>query len=221
MKIKDWPKPERPREKMIRYGPEKLTNSELLAVLLGTGPKGTNVVELSKRILARFGGERLPKVGYGDLKDFFGLGPAKSCQILACFELGKRLLKNKKAELYLTPCDVHQELRDLCGHKKEHFVVLYLDTRNQEIRREVVSIGSLNASLVHPREVFEPAVRNSAAQVIVAHNHPSGDPDPSEQDKEVTRRLVQAGKVLGIELLDHVIVTRDGFFSFREKNLLG
>jgi len=108
-------------------------------------------------------------------------------------------------------------LRD---HKKEHFVIFYLDSRNQEIKREIVSVGSLNANLVHPREVFEPAVRNLAAQIILAHNHPSGDPEPSEDDLEITKRLVESGKILGIEVIDHIIITKTGFISFKEKNLI-
>lgn len=148
------------------------------------------------------------------------MGPAKACEIIACFELGKRLLKNKNAEIYLKPEDVWEELKDSRNHKKEHFVSFYLDSRNQEIRREIISISSLNANIVHPREVFEPAVRNFAAQIILAHNHPSGDPEPLEDDLEITKRLVEAGKILGIEVIDHIIITKTGFLSFKEKNLI-
>ncbi|RKY39838.1 MAG: DNA repair protein RadC [Candidatus Omnitrophota bacterium] len=142
--IKDLPEAERPREKLMRYGPEKLSNSELLAILLRSGKKG----------------------------------------------------------------------------EKEYFVIFYLDSRNQEIKREIISIGSLNANLVHPREVFEPAVRDLAAQIILAHNHPSGDPEPSEDDLTITKRLVEAGKIMGIEVVEHIIVVRNGFLSFKEKNLI-
>lgn len=148
------------------------------------------------------------------------MGPAKACEIVACFELGKRLLKSKKAGIYLKPRDVWEELKDLRDYKKEHFVIFYLDSRNQEIKREIISVGSLNANLVHPREVFEPAVRNLAAQIILAHNHPSGDPEPSEDDLEITKRLVESGKILGIEVIDHIIVTKGGFLSLKEKNLI-
>jgi DNA repair protein RadC len=130
------------------------------------------------------------------------------------------LLKDKKAQIYLTPKEIWEELRDLRNHKKEHFVIFYLDSRNQEIKREVISIGSLNANLVHPREVFEPAVRNLAAQIILAHNHPSDDPTPSEDDLEITKRLIEAGKILGIEVIDHIIVTKNNFYSFKEKDLI-
>lgn len=219
-KIKDLPKILRPREKLLKYGPGKLSNSELLAILLRTGRKGANVVELAKKILSRYGSQNLPNLGIKELQQFPGIGPVKSCEIVACFELGKRLLQRKQAEIYLKPKDVWNELKDLRSHKKEHFVIFYLDSRNQEIKRETVSIGSLNANLVHPREVFEPAVKSLAAQIILAHNHPSGDTQPSEDDLEITKRLSEAGKILGIEIVDHVVVTKNGFFSFAEKHLL-
>lgn len=219
-KIKDLPRIERPREKLLRYGPEKLSNSELLAILLRTGQKGKNVVELAGGILKRHGAQNLPNLDIKTLKEFPGIGPAKACEIVACFELGKRLLQRKQAEIYLKPVDVWNELRDLRNHKKEHFVIFYLDSRNQEIKREIISIGSLNANLVHPREVFEPAVRNLAAQIILAHNHPSNDPEPSEDDLEITKRLVESGKILGIEVVDHIIVTKNGFLSFKQKKLI-
>lgn len=218
--IHDLPRVDRPREKLIKYGPEKLSNSELLAILLRTGHKGLNVVELARGILNKFGQKKLAKTSFGELKKNFGLGPAKACEIVACFELGRRLLKDKKAEIYLSPKDIWQELKDIRSHKKEHFVIFYLDSRNQEIKREIISVGSLNANLVHPREVFEPAVRNLAAQIILAHNHPSGDPEPSEDDLEITKRLIETGKILGIEVVDHIIITKTGFMSFKDKKLI-
>ena len=220
MKLKDLPKIERPREKLEKYGPERLSNSELLAILLVTGQKGINVVELSKRILSKFSGDGLSKADVKALKNTFGLGSAKACEIVACFELGRRLLQNKQAAILLSPKDVWDQLKDIRDNKKEHFVVFFLDTRNQEIKREIISIGSLNASLVHPREVFEPAIRYSAAQIIVAHNHPSGNTDPSEEDLVITKRLVEAGKIMGIEIVDHIIVTNSDYLSFKEKNLI-
>ena len=191
-----------------------------MAILLRSGKKGKNVIELASKILKRFSKDKLPNLTFNDLKNYSGLGPAKACEIIACFELGKRLLKDKKVKIYLTPKEIWEELKDLRDHKKEHFVIFYLDSRNQEIKREIISVGSLNANLVHPREVFEPAVRNLAAQIILAHNHPSGDPEPSEDDLEITKRLVEAGKILGIEVIDHIIITKTGFVSFKEKGLL-
>lgn len=219
-RIKDLPRIERPREKLMQYGAGRLSNSELLAIILRSGKKGENVVDLANKVLKKYKAENLPGLSFSELKTFPGLGPAKACEILACFELGKRLLKGKIAGLYLRPEDVWKELRDIRDHKKEHFVIFFLDSRNQEIKREIISVGSLNASLVHPREVFEPAVKNLAAQVILAHNHPSGDPEPSKDDLELNKRLVEAGKILGIEVIDHIIIGKAGFLSFKEKGLL-
>lgn len=220
MKIKDLPKIERPREKLEKYGPEKLSNSELLAILLRTGGKGVNAVELANKILKKFSGGGLVKTNVKELKNTFGLGNAKACEIVACFELARRLLQNKQSALLLSPQDVWYQLKDIRGNKKEHLVIFFLDAQNQEIKREIISIGSLNANLVHPREVFEPAVRCFAAQIIAAHNHPAGNTSPSAEDLEITSRLVDAGKLLGIELKDHVIVSQTGFFSFKEHKLL-
>lgn len=219
-KIKDLPRIERPREKLEKYGPERLSNSELLAILLGTGSKGINVIELSGRILKKFSGDGISKANFKELKNTFGLGSARACEIIACFELGRRLLQNKKSAMLLSPKDVWEELKDIRDNKKEHFVVFFLDTRNQEIKREIISVGTLNANLVHPREVFEPAIRHLAAQIIVAHNHPSGETEPSEDDLVVTKRLVEAGKILGIEVVDHVVIAKSGFFSFKEHDLI-
>lgn len=216
-KIKDLHKIERPREKLQKYGPGKLSDSELLAILLRTGTKGVNVVELSRKILRKFPDGKIAEADFVELKKTFGLGAAKVCEIIACFELGRRKLKDKKAKLILSPKDVWENCRDVRDNKKEHFIVFYLDSRNQEIKREVISIGTLNANLVHPREVFEGAIRLSAAQIIVAHNHPSGSAEPSEDDLQITRRLTEAGKLLGIELLDHVIVTKTDYRSIKNQ----
>lgn len=221
MKVRDLPKIERPREKLAKYGPEKLSNSELLAILLRTGKKGENVVEMSNKILKKFGAENLPAANFNELKNYSGLGPAKACEIVACFELGKRLLKNKQTKIYLSPKEIWEELKELRNHKKEHFIVFFLDSRNQEIKQETISIGSLTANLVHPREVFESAIKHSAAHIIFSHNHPSGDPEPSEDDLLITKKLAQSGEILGIEVLDHIIVAQKGYFSFKEKGLLG
>ena len=220
MKIKDLPKIDRPREKLEKYGPERLSDSELLAILLRTGSEGVNVVELSSKILKKFSGVGLAKASVKELKSTFGLGAAKACEIVASFELGRRLLQNKQSALLLSPQDVWDQLKDIRDNKKEHFVIFFLDARNQEIKREIISVGSLNANLVHPREVFEPAVRHLAAQVIIAHNHPAGDSSPSQEDSEITKRLVDAGKLLGIDVKDHVIVSKTNHFSFKEHKLL-
>lgn len=219
VKIKDIPKVDRPREKMEKYGPEKLTDPELLAVLLRTGTKGVNVLELSKKIIRKFGRDGLIDAKFSDLKNTFGLGKTKASEIMACFELGRRLLKEKQSALILSPRDVWENLKDIRDHKKEHFIVFYLDTRNQEIQKEIISVGILNASLIHPREVFEPAIKHTAAQIIIAHNHPSGNPEPSDDDIAITKRLQEAGRILGIEILDHVIVTKASYSSLKDKIL--
>jgi DNA repair protein RadC len=219
MKLKNIPKIELPREKLIKYGPEKLSEPELLAILLRSGQKGQNVIELSKKIIKKFNTSGIIQAKYKDLKNIPGLGPAKACEIVACFELGKRLLKEKKVRPYLTPKDVWEECKDIRDNKKEHFMIFYLDSRSQEIKRDIISIGTLNSSLVHPREVFEPAVRHVAAHIIAVHNHPSGDLEPSEADILLTKRLHDAGKIIGIELLDHIIVTKTDFLSLKENNL--
>lgn len=215
-KMKDVPKIERPRERMEKYGPEKLKDEELLAILLRTGIKGTNVVTLSKKILSTFREKGIGEATVAELKTIKGLGAAKACEVVACFELGKRLLKDKRTAVLLTPKDVWERMEDIRGSKKEHFVVFFLDSRSQEIRRETVSIGTLDESLVHPREVFESAIRHNASGIIVAHNHPSGDLTPSRADLSVTRRLRDAGDLLGIPLLRHVVVTARYFSSIDE-----
>lgn len=218
--IKDLPRIERPREKLIRYGPEKLNNSELLALILRTGQKGENVISLSRRILGKITSDKLPFTDYKSFERIRGLGPTKVCQIIACFELGKRLLLNKKVSIFLKPEDIFNELREIRIARKEHFVTLFLDTRNQEIKRETICVGSLNMNIIHPREVFEPAIKCNTSQIIITHNHPSGNPEPSAEDVLVTKRLIKAGELLGIEILDHIIVTKNNFLSFREKGYI-
>lgn len=217
MKIKDLPKIDRPREKLARYGPGRLSDSELLAILLRTGIKGKSAIEVARIILQKNSGESLLSASVADLQKVAGLGIAKACEIVAAIELGNRLLKGKKVRLYLKPEDVWQELREYRDHKKEHLIALYLDSRSQEIKREIISVGTLNANLVHPREVFEVAIKNSAAQLILVHNHPSGDSEPSLADIDITKDLISAARILGIELIDHYIISRSGLRSIRER----
>jgi len=214
VKVKNIAKFDRPREKLEKYGPEKLKDSELLAILLRTGTKDLDVMKLSQKILRDFAEEKILNVTIEDLQKIHGLGLAKSCEIVACFELGKRKLKGKKTNILLTPKDVWEAMSDIRAGKKEHFVVFYLNSRNQEIEREIISVGTVNASLVHPREVFENAIKNNASSIILTHNHPSGDTEPSQDDIDVTKKLVHAGKILDISVIDHVIVTDKEFKSF-------
>lgn len=192
---------------MEKYGPERLSDVELLAILLRTGTKDLNVLKLSQKILEKFGNEKFVDVSINDLKTVHGIGAVKACEILSCFELGRRMLKGKKTSILLSPKDVWERMEDIRGSKKEHFVVFYLDSRNQEIHKEIVSVGTLNESLVHPREVFENAIKNNAASIIIAHNHPSGDLEPSQADIEITKKLIYAGKILDIKIISHIIVS--------------
>jgi DNA repair protein RadC len=219
MKIKDLAKVDRPREKLEKYGPDKLTNPEILAVLLGSGIKGLNVIELSKKIVKMIERTGANRISLGNLLKERGLGKAKALQVIAALEIGKRLNSGQKPEI-LSAEDVWKLCIDTHSSKKEHFIAFYLDTQNRLIERQIVSIGTLNASLVHPREVFEPAVVLHAASIIVAHNHPSGDIKPSDDDLAITRRLIEAGKVLGIELVDHIIFSTSGFLSLKDKSCL-
>lgn len=220
VKIKDLPRIDRPREKLIKYGPQKLTTSELLAIILRTGTTSMNVIELSRLILKKFGTENVKDISIEKLKEIKGLGNTKASEIIAVVELGRRLLQEKKPVKLVSPLSVYESLQHYAANKKEHFIVLYLDTRGQEIGREIISVGTLNASIVHPREVFEPAIRYLANSVIVVHNHPSGDPTPSREDILVTKQLKDAGEILDIAVLDHLIITHSGYMSFKEQQLL-
>lgn len=220
--IHDLPRIDRPREKLIKYGASRLSNPELLAIILRTGTKGENVLELSNKLLRKIKIENLHQTSFSEFKKISGIGPTKACELLSCVELGRRIFQNKKVNIaqLLSPQDVFDNLKDIRESKKEHFVVFFLDSRNQQIHREIISIGTINASLVHPREVFEPAVKHLAVQVILSHNHPSGDLEPSEDDLAVNKRLVESGKILGIEVLDHIIVGPTGYLSLKEKAAL-
>jgi DNA repair protein RadC len=213
VKIKDLQKIELPREKLQKYGVGKLADFELLAILLGSGIEGLNVLQLSKKILQSVSKIGKEKITLDELLKIKGLGKTKASQILAIMELSKRLNADKPE--ILSAEDVWKLCVDIRDSKKEHFVVFYIDTQNRLIERQIISIGTLNASLVHPREVFEPAVALHSASIIIAHNHPSGSSEPSQEDREVTDRIKEAGKILGIELADHVIVTKSSFFSFQ------
>lgn len=222
--IKDVPKEDRPRERLLRLGSNHLSNQELLAILLGSGSRNESVMNLSNRVLMHFEGIKLlADATIEELTAIKGIGPAKGVVILAALEMGKRLNEYKPNERYTirSPEDgadyVMEEMRSLA---QEHFVVLFLNTKNEIVHRQTIFIGSLNASIVHPREVFREAVKRSAASIICVHNHPSGDPTPSQEDIHVTRRLVESGKMIGIELLDHIIIGDRKFTSLKEKGYL-
>ncbi|MEK7156931.1 MAG: DNA repair protein RadC [Patescibacteria group bacterium] len=216
--IKNLPAHERPREKLIEKGAENLTDKELLAILLRTGQKGKSAIDIAGSILAKYPKKNILSVSFEDLKKMGGIGADKACSLLAAFELTRRVLDTEKSGRPIIESTDHAlaQLHDIRTHKKEHFVALYLNARNELIHREDISIGTVNASIVHPRDVFAPALEHNATAVIVAHNHPSGSPEPSPEDREVTARLRDAGKLLGIVLVEHIVVTKDAHTSIRQ-----
>ncbi|KMM37749.1 RadC family protein [Guptibacillus hwajinpoensis] len=219
--IRDYPEEERPRERLMKDGPETLSNQELLAIILRTGTKKESVLQLSYRIIQNFEGLKLLKdASIEELTSLNGVGTAKAVQLIAAMELGRRVSRLQLEERYTirSPEDgANYVMEDMRFLSQEHFVCLYLNTKNQVLHRQTVFVGSLNASIVHPREVFREAFRRSAASLICFHNHPSGDPTPSREDIEVTKRLAECGKMLGIDMLDHIIIGDQKFISLKEK----
>lgn len=222
--IKDMPLETRPRERLLREGAGALTDMELLAILLRTGTATASAMELAAAILGRFGSLRaLVSASAEELSDLKGVGPAKAAVLQAALEIGRRIAGSGEEvrPVIKSPEDaaglVMEEMRHL---DREHFRALLLNTKNQVIAREVISIGTLNSSTVHPRELFKNAIKRNAAAVILIHNHPSGDPAPSNEDLAVTGRLVEAGRIIGIEVLDHLIIGDNRFVSFKAKGLI-
>ncbi len=219
MKLKSLPKVDLPREKLEKYGANKLQDFELLAILLGSGIQGLNVLGLSKKVLQKTKKKGLQNITFEDLLKIKGLGKAKALQIIAVLELGNRFTQNEKPEI-LTAKDIWLLCSDIKDSKKEHFVAFYLDTQSRLIERQIISVGTLDSSLVHPREVFEPAIRIHASSIIIAHNHPFGSLELSVEDKEVTQRLKEAGELLGVEVQDHIIVTSQSFTSLKSEKMI-
>ncbi|MCL6516154.1 DNA repair protein RadC [Alicyclobacillus sp.] len=214
-----WRDEEAPRERLLARGAQALRNDELLAIIFQTGTRQTPVVELARRVLDHVDGlYGLLDTQVEELMAIPGIGRAKALQIAAAVELGRRIVRGPARARLQIRCaeDAAEYVMDRLRHlKKEHFMVLHLDTKHCVIGEEVVSIGSLDASIVHPREIFKPAVKRSASAVLCLHNHPSGDPTPSPEDIAVTRRLCQAGALLGIDVLDHIVVGDGRFVSLR------
>ena len=226
--VRDLPQEERPRERLATLGAEALSLPELIAILLSRGIAGESVMMTSQKLIAHFGSlENLQEASLEDLQNIKGLGFAKACQIKACLELARRLgnaTKQKtlsyKEKQKNPPDEVYNLVKkNISNHAKEHFVVVSLDTRNKILGIDTVFIGTLNSSLVHPRETFEIAIRRHAAGIVVAHNHPSGDPEPSDEDIKVTDLLLEAGKVMGITMHDHLIIGKNKYFSFRDNTI--
>ena len=227
MTIKDWPEQEKPRERLFSLGPSALSEAELLAILLGTGNPEETALDLAKRLLLWGTGQYGPGMGFlkessmEELMSLPGIGPAKAARLKACLEISKRLQKvddcNLKSVCLRSGRDVYEFMKgDVEELDREHFCVIMVNVRNQVIAKEVVSVGGLNAAIVHPREIFKNCIKKSAAAVILVHNHPSGEPAPSDEDVAVTKRIIEAGRIVGIDVLDHVIVGHGQYISLRE-----
>lgn len=215
-KFRDLPDAGKPREKLIELGPKALTLPELLAVILTVGTKNENVMELSQRVLREYGNSALiDQSDANKLAVDLALPLGKASQIVACMEIGRRLYRRNESGLKTirTAKDLYDHVQDMHGLPKEQLRGIYLDTHNRVIHDEVISIGTINSNIVHPREVFKPALEYAAAAVVLVHNHPSGVSTPSQSDIEITKQLVEAGKMIGINLLDHIIVCRDSYAS--------
>ncbi len=220
LKIKDIPKEERPRERLRKYNANSLSNSELLAIIVGKGYRNKNALELATHILKENNLQELSQSSVGSLSQVPGIGKAKASQIIACFELGRRLSSFK---IDINPeITCAEDVYVLLGpslelRKREHLVGLFLDTRKKLIKKETIFIGTLDTSIIHPREILKIAIRESSAAIIIVHNHPSGDPSPSQEDIEITQQIVKAGDLVGIPVLDHVIIGSTNFVSLRKE----
>lgn len=226
--IHDLPKEERPRERLVKFGEQALSAQELLQLILGRGIAGESVAIMAQKLLSQFGSlQQLAEASIEELSLIKGIGLAKATQIKAVFEIGRRIstqIPSYKSKELTDPEKVYKLIKSkLKNFNKEHFYLIALTSRNWSVAE--VSIGTLNGNLIHPREVFAEAIKNKAAAVIIVHNHPSGDPEPSAEDLEITRDLAEAGKIMGIEIMDHVIVAKEvkgkkAFCSFKERGLL-
>ena len=222
LRVSDLPRGVRPREKMMQGGPRGLSHVELLAVILGTGTRRENVLKVAERLVRRYGVGAMPSLTVKEWMGNPGVGDARACRRAALFELSRRVQKaaSREAPRISTPKEVYREVRELGTAKKEHLLGLYLDSQNHLLARETLSIGSLNTTRTHPREILQPAITHLALGFILVHNHPSGTLVPSSDDLEFTRAISKAGELMGIPLYDHIIVSREGFVSLKEKGML-
>ena len=219
--IQQLPLEDRPRERLLRTGPESLATAELIAIILGSGSKTKPILQLAQEVIARFGSLRnLAEASLAELQEIKGIGIAKALQLKAALNLGMRAAKHTKQPKYLIehPSHAYHLLKDELEHaQREHFIAILQDTKGYVICHEVISIGNLSQTLVHPREVFHAAIRHRAASLIAVHNHPSGDPTPSSQDLLLTQTLIDASKLLSIPLNDHIIIGYEKYHSFRQQ----
>lgn len=221
--IHDLPKSERPRERLQKHGAEVLSSQELLALILGRGIKGESVMVTAQRLLSAFGNAKnIAQASLEELSAIKGIGPAKASQLKAVFELARRKEENTEEQISVkSHNDVIKIVREkLKDKKKEHFLILCLDTRNNLIKIGNISTGTLDSNLVHPREVFKEAIQSLASSIILVHNHPSGNPEPSDADIDITKRILETGKVIGIDVLDHIIIANKKSLSFKEKGII-
>ena len=211
---------EKPRERLLEYGVGSLSDSELLAIIIGKGTRKEGVISLANKLLREHNLETISKMSTQELINIQGIGLAKASQIRASFEINKRLRQEQQQKNTITNAqDVYEQCKETIGQQdKEHFMILHLDTKNKVLKEEIIAIGTLNGALIHPREVFRSAIKEGANSIILVHNHPSGDPTPSQEDKEVTKLLQKAGKILNIKVLDHVIIGNKKWFSFESNN---
>ncbi|NLY80186.1 MAG: DNA repair protein RadC [Lysinibacillus sp.] len=224
LRIRDLHVDDRPRERLIKQGPQSLSNQELIAIILRTGTKDESVLSIANRVLNYF--EKFHELKHATLEEIVsikGIGEAKAVQLLAAIELGRRLSQKQVDSRFTirSPKDAASFLMpEMSSLQQEHFVALYLNVKNQVIHKQTIFIGSLNSSIVHPREIFKEAIKRSAASIICAHNHPSGNATPSPEDIEVTKRLQEAGFIIGIDLIDHVIIGDHQYFSLKEQGYI-
>ncbi len=224
-RITDWPEDERPREKLLSKGADSLSSAELIAILLATGTGKTTAVDIGKLLLKKFGSiEQMSQASMNELTEIPGIGPAKAITLMAAFQLSRNMHKEvaeKKFKYFKQPSDVAKIFIPMLGHeKKEVFAIALMDSAGKYMWSEKITVGTLNASLVHAREVFKPAIKHSAASVILVHNHPSGQLVPSAEDLKITKQIVEAGKLLDISVHDHLIVTLESYLSLKEEGYM-
>lgn len=219
MRIKDMPPESRPRERLQKYGALALSDTELLAIMLGKGTRKENAIDVANQLLSSHPIKKLPDLSITELKQIAGIGTAKAIQINAAFELAKRCSQKSSETAIDSPKNVFEYARyRFPSQDKEHFMVIHLNSKNKVLKSEIVTTGIINASLAHPREIFKSAIKENAYAIIIAHNHPSGDPTPSGEDKAITKQLTRAGELIGIPVLDHIVIGKEKYCSILNVN---